>query len=42
LLKEIDLTEGFNIISTSGMSGMHILDFLFKDEHREIKQVVFE
>lgn len=42
LLKEIDLTEGSNIISTSGMSGMHILDFLFKDEHREIKQVVFE
>jgi hypothetical protein len=42
LLKEVELTEGSNIIPTSGMSGMHILDFLFKDEHREIKQVVFE
>lgn len=42
LLKEIDLVEGSNVISTLDMKGLYILDFLFEDNYREIKQVVFE
>jgi hypothetical protein len=34
--------EGENLISTLGMSGVYILDFLFEDGTREIEQVVFE
>lgn len=42
LLKEIDVVEGSNIISTVDMNGVYILDFLFEDNKREIKQVVID
>ena len=42
LLKEIYLTEGSNSLSTAGLRGMYILDFLFEDNTREIKRVVLD
>jgi hypothetical protein len=42
LVKSVDVQEGENLISTLGMSGVYILDFLFEDGTREIEQVVFE
>ena len=42
LIKSIDMIKGESIISTLGMSGVYILDFLFEDGEREIKQMVFE
>ena len=42
LVKTCDIMEGENMLSTLGLSGMYILDFLFDDGSREIKQIVFE
>ncbi len=42
LIKEVELVAGENTISTLGLSGLYILDCVFKDNHREIKQVVLE
>ena len=42
LVKSLDVLKGENLVSTLGMSGVHILDFLFEDGTREIEQVVFE
>ena len=42
LVKTCGIMEGENMLSTLGLSGMYILDFLFDDGSREIKQIVFE
>lgn len=42
LVDTIDVKVGENTLSTLGLSGMYILDFLLDDGSREIKQVVFE
>ena len=42
LVKSLDVSKGENLVSTLGMSGVYILDFLFEDGTREIEQVVFE
>lgn len=42
LVAEFVLSKGKNIINTSGLSGIFLLDCLFKDNYREIKQVVLE
>ena len=42
LVKSLDVLKGENLVSTLGMSGVYILDFLFEDGIREIEQVVFE
>ena len=40
LLKDYAITEGFNSVSTLGLNGMYILEFIFEDNSREIQQVV--
>ena len=40
LLKDYAITEGFNSVSTLGLKGMYILEFIFEDNSREIQQVV--
>jgi hypothetical protein len=40
LLKEYTIVEGFNSVSTLGLKGMCILEFIFEDNSREIQQVV--
>jgi hypothetical protein len=42
LVKEVELREGTNIVNLSGLSGLYLLDCLFEDNYREIKQVVLE
>ena len=42
LTRSVDVHEGENVVYTTGLSGVYILDFLFEDGTREIEQVVFE
>jgi PKD repeat protein len=42
LTRTVDVHEGENVVYTTGLSGVYILDFLFEDGGRDIKQVVFE
>lgn len=42
LTRSVDVHEGENVVYTTGLSGVYILDFLFEDGGRDIKQVVFE
>ena len=39
LVKEYLLWEGYNNISETGLNGIYLLEFIFEDGHREIKQV---
>ena len=43
LIKSIDVCKGENVIYTTELSsGVYILDFLFEDGERDVKQVVLE